>query len=179
MPIASLQGLDRDSRVIYIGTFSKTLFPSLRLGYMVIPADLIDRFVAVRRATDLCPPHLYQAALADFIREGHFARHIRKTRPLYAERRSALVGALQKEFGSSLEMVGGEAGMHLVAMLRDGLDDCQVAARAAEQKLWLWPLSPAYMGAASRQGLILGFGSTKASEMPRAVKRLCGVLAHE
>jgi len=73
--------------------------------------------------------------------------------------------------------VGGEAGMHLVAMLRDGLDDCQVAARAAEQKLWLWPLSPAYMGAAARQGLILGFGSTKASEMPRAVRRLCGVLA--
>src|SRR5260370_19960817 len=85
IPIASLQGLDQESRVIYIGTFSKTLFPPLRLGYMVIPEDLIDRFVAVRRVTDLCPPHLYQSVLADFIREGHFARHVRRTRLLYAE----------------------------------------------------------------------------------------------
>jgi GntR family transcriptional regulator/MocR family aminotransferase len=177
MPIASLQGLDRDSRVVYIGTFSKTLFPSLRLGYMVIPEDLIERFVAVRRATDLCPPNLCQAVLADFIREGHLARHIRRTRPLYAERRSALVESLRKEFGSLLEVVGGEAGMHLVAMLPDGSDDCRIAAHAAEKNLWLWPLSPAYMGTASRQGLILGFGSTKASEMPRAVSRLCSVLA--
>ena len=78
MPIASLQGLDRGSRVIYIGTFSKTLFPSLRLGYVVIPSSLLDRFVAVRRASDLCPPHLYQAALSDFMNEGYFARHVRK-----------------------------------------------------------------------------------------------------
>src|SRR5580658_4310227 len=101
-PIASLQGLDRGSRVIYIGTFSKTLFPSLRLGYVVIPSSLLDRFVAVRRASDLCPPHLYQAALSDFMNEGYFARHVRKTRVLYAERRSALVEAIQEEFGSDL-----------------------------------------------------------------------------
>lgn len=176
MPIASLQGLDHDSRVVYIGTFSKTLFPSLRIGYMVIPADLVDRFVAVRRATDLCPPHLYQAVLADFIREGHFARHIRRMRMLYAERRSALVAALRKEFGSSLEVVGGEAGMHLTVMLPGAADDRKIAARAAEQNLSLWPLSPAYMGSAARQGLILGFGSTKASEMPKAVRRLRAVL---
>ena len=74
MPIASLQGLDRDARVIYIGTFSKTLFPSLRLGYLVVPLDLVDRFVAVRRTMDIFPPYLYQEVMADFMQQGHFAR---------------------------------------------------------------------------------------------------------
>ncbi len=80
MPIASLQGLDRDARVIYIGTFSKTLFPTIRLGYMVIPTDFVNAFSAVRCASDLCPPSLYQTVMADFITEGHFARHIRNLR---------------------------------------------------------------------------------------------------
>lgn len=172
MPVASLQGLDHGSRVIYIGTFSKTLFPSLRLGYIVIPPDLVDRFAAVRRASDLCPPHLYQAVLTDFIDQGHFARHIRKTRLLYNERRIALVDALRRAFGSTLEILGAEAGMHLVVTLPPGLPDQKISARAAEEKLWLWPLSATYIGKKVRQGFILGFGSTKAAEMPTAVRRL-------
>jgi GntR family transcriptional regulator/MocR family aminotransferase len=176
MPIASLQGLDHNSRVIYIGTFSKTLFPSLRLGYIVIPADLIERFVTVRRAIDLFPPDLYQAVLTDFINEGHFSRYIRKTRLLYSERRTALVDAIQSEFGSQLEVVGGEAGMHLVVTLPKGLSDRKISVRAAGQNLWLWPLSPSYLGKISRQGFILGFGSTTAAEMPEAVRRLRDVL---
>ena len=79
MPIASLQGLDSNARVIYIGTFSKIMFPSLRLGYIIIPGDLVERFSATRQVLDLCPPHLTQAVMADFIREGHFARHIRRS----------------------------------------------------------------------------------------------------
>ena len=177
MPIASLQGLDHNSRVIYIGTFSKTLFPSLRLGYMVIPPDLIHRFTAVRRAMDLFPPHLFQAILTDFLSEGHFARHVRKTRLIYKERRSALVEAIQGEFGSSLEISGGEAGMHLVVKLPDGLRDQEISARAAAQNLWLLPLSPCYLGKDPRQGLVLGFGSTNAAEMPRAIRRLRSALA--
>ncbi len=176
MPIASLQGLDHNSRVVYIGTFSKTLFPSMRLGYLVIPGDLVDRFVAVRHAMDLFPPHLYQAILTDFISEGHFARHVRKTRLIYSERRSALVEALRSEFGARFETRGGEAGMHLVVTLPKGLLDQEIALRAASQKLWLWPLSPSYLSKAARQGFILGFASTKATEMPRAVRRLRNVL---
>ncbi len=172
MPIASLQGLDRGSRVIYIGTFSKTLFPSLRLGYIVIPSDLVDRFADVRRAADLCPPHLYQSVLADFIAEGHFARHIRKTRLLYSERRSALVHALGREFGSEVEVLGAQAGMHLVITLPPGLMDRELSARGAAANLSLWPLSRSYSGKKARQGFILGFGSTKASEMPAAAHRL-------
>ena len=177
MPIASLQGLDRGSRVIYIGTFSKTLFPSLRMGYVVVPSDLVDRFAAVRRVIDLCPPHLYQTVLTEFIGEGHYARHIRKTRLVYSERRSALVDALRREFGSQLEILGQEAGMHLVVTLPPGLDDQEISARATKEHLSLWPLSKSYLGEDIRQGFILGFGSTKATEMPAAVGRLRQVMA--
>ncbi len=176
MPVASLQGLDhgldRRSRVIYIGTFSKTLFPSLRMGYAVIPPALLEPFVAVRGASDLFPPYLYQAALADFLNEGHFARHVRKTRQLYAERRSALVRALREEFGPQVEILGADAGMHLVMTLPPGLSDRKIAERAAEENLWLWPLSMAYAGANARQGFILGFASTRAEQMADAVRRL-------
>jgi GntR family transcriptional regulator/MocR family aminotransferase len=177
MPIASLQGLDHNSRVIYIGTFSKTLFPSLRIGYVVIPHDLVDRFATARHTLDLGPPYFYQAVLSDFMREGHFARHIRRMRVLYGERRTSLVDCLRKEFGSTLEILGAEAGMHLVVILPKGLRDTEIANKAAREKLWLWPLSPAYLGDTSRQGFILGFGNTTVEEMPRTVGRLRAVMA--
>ena len=110
LPVAALQGLDRDSRVLYIGTFSKVLFPALRLGYLVIPADLVARFAAVREAMDIFPPALYQAVLTDFILEGHFARHLRRMRLLYRERRDALVEALGKELGAELAGARGTGG---------------------------------------------------------------------
>jgi len=179
MPIASLQGLDHNSRVIYIGTFSKTLFPSLRLGYIVIPQDLVDRFAAVRYAMDIAPPHFFQAVLTDFMNEGHFARHIRRMRQLYAERRSALVDELQREFGSVLDIMGSEAGMHLAVILPKGFHDQEVATRAARDKLWLAPLSPAYLGETPRHGFILGFGNTRAEEMPKAVRHLKSLLFGE
>ena len=167
MPIASLQGLDRHSRVVYIGTFSKTLFPSLRLGYIVIPPDLVDRFLAAREAMDVYPPHLYQAVLHDFIGEGHFARHIRRTRPIYSERRNVLVESLRREFGTNVEVLGAEAGMQR---------DRSVSKQAARHDLWLWPLSSCYLEKAVRQGLILGFGSTTPEEIPKAVRRLRAIV---
>jgi len=176
MPIASLQGMDRNSRVIYIGTFSKTLFPSLRLGYIVIPLGLVNRFLAVRQVMDVYPPHLYQDVLQDFIEEGHFARHVRRTRLLYSERRSALVEAIRKEFGTSVEILGAEAGMHLVATLPKGLHDHPIAEQAGLQNVWLWPLSSCYLGRTPRQGFILGFGSTTPREIPKAVARLRAVI---
>jgi GntR family transcriptional regulator/MocR family aminotransferase len=172
MPIASLQGLDRNSRVIYIGTFSKTLFPSLRVGYLVVPPDLVDRFVAVRHAMDVYPPHLYQAVLTDFIKEGHFSRHIRRTRLVYGERRNVLVEAIGDEFGSELQVMGADAGMHVVAVLPRTLQDREIAERAARENLWLWPLSPCYLAKSRRQGFILGFGSVAAHEIPNRVHQL-------
>ncbi len=175
-PIASLQGLDRSSRVIYIGTFSKVLFPSLRVGYIVIPPDLVDRFVAVRHAMDVAPPHLYQAVLADFINEGHFSRHIRRTRQIYNERRNVLVKHLKEELDSVLQVHGSEAGLHLAVMLPKGYRDQVISERAAKQNLSLWPLSPAYLGPYSRQGFILGFGGAPVTEIPEAVRRLRAVI---
>ena len=175
-PIASLQGLDDTSRVIYIGTFSKVLFPSLRVGYLVIPTDLVDHFLAMRHAMDVSPPHLSQAVLADFIAEGHFSRHIRRMRTLYAERRSVLVESLAREFGSQLQVIGNMAGIHLAVTLPKGLDDVAIAKRAAKESLWLWPLSPTYIGKPSHHGCILGFGSTTAAEIPGAVRRFQMIL---
>jgi GntR family transcriptional regulator/MocR family aminotransferase len=177
LPIASLQGLDSNSRVIYIGTFSKVLFPSLRLGYMVIPSDLVERFHAVRRVMDLGPPSFYQEVVSDFIREGHFARHIRRMRVYYGELRSALVVSLSRELGPLVELLGDQAGMHVTVTLQNGSCDLEIAERAARLNLSLWPLSPSYMGEASRQGFILGFGGTRLTEIPNAVRKLRNLLA--
>jgi GntR family transcriptional regulator/MocR family aminotransferase len=171
-PISSLQGLDTNDRVIYIGTFSKVLFPALRLGYLVIPPDLVDHFLAVRRTTDIAPAAFQQEVLNDFMAEGHFARHIRRMRILYGERRRVLKESLNRELGDAIEILGSEAGMHLSVIFKRLKSDVEVAERAARQSLWLWPLSVSYFVKALHQGFILGFGSTSVEEIPRSVRRL-------
>ncbi len=175
-PISSLQGIDANARVIYIGTFSKVLFPSLRLGYVVVPRDLVDAFFVIRRAMDLGPPSFSQAVLADFIGEGHFGRHIRRMRVLYGARRRALVASIGKELGSLVEVGGSKAGMHLTVTLQNRMDDLKIAERASRQNLWIWPLSLSYLGEPARRGFILGFGSTPIEEIPRAVRKLRNLL---
>jgi len=178
-PIASLQGLDVNSRVIYIGTFSKILFPSLRIGYIVIPRDLVDHFVAVRFSMDIFPPYLFQEVLADFMSLGHFGRHIRKMRQVYSARRSVLIACLQTEFGDQLPVHGAAAGMHLTVTLPHGLDDREIAARAVSDRLWLLPLSPTYAGKKARNGFVLGFGSTANEQIPSAVKRMRAIISSQ
>jgi GntR family transcriptional regulator/MocR family aminotransferase len=175
LPIPSLQGLDANSRVIYIGTFSKVLFPSLRLGYIVLPPDLVERFLAARVAMDISPSAFHQAVLADFIGEGHFSRHIRRMRLLYAERRRVLIETLREQLGLAAEVLGGQAGMHLSLTMR-GINDREVAKRAAKDGLWLVPLSTSYLCKPARQGFILGFGSTGVEQIPDAVGKLCALL---
>jgi GntR family transcriptional regulator/MocR family aminotransferase len=171
-PVASLQGLDANARVIYIGTFSKVLFPSLRIGYIVIPADLVERFIAVRFAMDIFPPYLYQEVLTDFMNQGHFGRHIRKMRQLYGERRTVLIESIREEFGDALEVHGAEAGMHLAVTMKDEVSDRAISKKAAEERLWVWPLSPSYQRKKPRQGFVLGFGSTAVNQIPRAIRKL-------
>jgi GntR family transcriptional regulator / MocR family aminotransferase len=171
-PIAALQGLDRDARVIYVGTFSKVLFPALRLGYLVIPTDLIPRFVQVREAMDIFPASLPQAALTDFILEGEFGRHLRRMRSLYAERRTALAEALDEELGGSLQVSGDAAGMHLAVTGRQRLADHALALRAARLSLWVMPLSSCYLGRPTRRGFVLGYGGTTVAEIRSGVHRL-------
>ncbi|MGH9367839.1 MAG: PLP-dependent aminotransferase family protein [Thermoanaerobaculia bacterium] len=176
LPIASLQGLDRDSRVIYIGTFTKILFPALRLGYLVVPPDLVEAFVEVRRAMDFGPPTFLQMVLTDFIGEGHFARHIRRTRLVCQERRGALVAALAREL-PELRVLGDPAGMYLAVALPRGWRDREISERAAREGLWVAPLSEFYLGAATRQGLVLGYGGSNVEEIEAGVARLRDVIA--
>ncbi len=176
-PVESLHGLDRSRRVIYIGTFSKVMFPSLRLGYLVLPADLVPAFIAMRRAADICPSYWLQAALADFIAEGHFARHIQRTRRVYAERQAALVELLRARLSAEWKLYGEGAGLHLtMATSRRGCNDVAIATEAARQELRLWPLSPAYWRRPRLQGFTLGFGSVEPNAMPAAVERLRALL---
>ena len=175
-PLASLQGLDRDARVLYVGTFSKVLFPALRVGYLVLPRDLVARFSRFREASDIFPSPLYQLVLAELIGEGHFARHLRRMRERYAERRRALEAALAREL-PSLPCAGDRAGMHLVVLLPRGSRDVAVAERAAGRGLSVSPLSTCYgERGARRPGLILGYGSTRLAEIPDAVRRLAAIV---
>jgi GntR family transcriptional regulator/MocR family aminotransferase len=170
-PLASLHGLDGDARVLYVGTFSKVLFPALRVGYLVVPRDLVPRIRRFREAVDLFPSTLHQAVLADFIGEGHFARHLRRMRVVYGERRRVLEAALAREL-PSLPVVGEHAGMHLVVMLPEGAHDLEIAVRAARHGISVVPLSTCYSGRTKPPGLILGYGTTRSNEIPEAVRQL-------
>ncbi|MDR2990677.1 MAG: PLP-dependent aminotransferase family protein [Burkholderiaceae bacterium] len=158
-PLPSLQGLDESGRVLYMGTFSKVLFPSLRIGYLVVPPALVDAFATGLAEMFRGGQILTQAVLADFITEGHFVSHIRRMRGVYAERREALLTAICREFGDALPVHDGASGLHLVLGLPSGSDDVAVAEAALARDVLTRPLSRYYQDAARRQsGLLLGYG---------------------
>jgi GntR family transcriptional regulator/MocR family aminotransferase len=156
-PLASLQGLDADGRVIYLGTFSKVMFPSLRLGYMVVPAELVDAFVAARAMAGRHSPTVEQAVLTDFIEEGHFGRHIRRMRTLYRERQAALIEALRLEAGDLVEAEPSDAGLQLTAWLPEGFDDQRLAREAAARGVESRAMSSFYAQRRGRPALLLGY----------------------
>jgi GntR family transcriptional regulator/MocR family aminotransferase len=175
-PLAALQGLDREGRVIYLGTFSKVLFPALRLGYLVVPPDLVEAFVAARALVDRHCPTLDQAALADFIADGHFARHIRRMRALYAERQAILVEAAQQELAGVLEVQPAESGMHVVGWLPAGVDDAEASHQAAAHGVEAPPLSSYSLEPLRRGGLLLGYTAVGEPEIREGVRRLAKAL---
>src|SRR5205807_4319895 len=122
-PLASLQGLDEDDRVIYVGTLNKALFPGLRIGYAVVPQALLSAFVTARYLLDRQPPTLYQTVVADFMQQGDFAAHIRRMRQMYREQRDALAATLARRSAGQLKIEVPDQGMHLVAYLRSGERD--------------------------------------------------------
>jgi GntR family transcriptional regulator/MocR family aminotransferase len=176
-PLGALQGMDQASRVIYIGTFSKVLFPALRIGYVVAPAALVDDFVEQRRSLDLFSATLYQLALTDFLREGHFARHIRRMRAIYLKRRDALVEEIRRQLGDTLTIVNADEGMHLTVWLPAHIDDREVVRRAAMRGISAIALSTCYAGKAAKPGLVLGFGGTPEEAVGLAVDRLAEAIA--
>ncbi|MDG2538284.1 PLP-dependent aminotransferase family protein [Dyella jiangningensis] len=171
-PVASLQGLDTAGRVIYLGTFSKVMYPALRVGYMVVPKDLVPAFHAGRDAIDTFSSTLFQLAMTDFIREGHFARHIRVMRALYRERRQALIQAVERWLGGRLRIIGADAGMQLVGLLPEGTDDVALSREAATHGVSVRPLSPCYLEPPGRAGLILGYGGVSPAQIDEGMRRL-------
>jgi GntR family transcriptional regulator/MocR family aminotransferase len=175
-PLSSLQGLSAEDRVIYVGTFSKVLFPSLRVGYMVVPPALVDKFSAVREASDIYPPTLFQMVLTEFMTQGGFARHIRRMRSIYAERLNQLVECVERKLAGQAKIGIAESGMHVVVYLLKEVDDVAVSEEAVRQGLAVMPLSSYCYGAPAHHGLILGFGGTDAAEIGRGIACLKGVL---
>jgi len=175
-PLASLQGLDNEGRVIYVGTFSKILFPSLRLGYVVVPPNLVDALVAARSTAGRHSPSVEQAVLTDFIEEGHFGRHIRRMRTLYRERQSALVRALEREAGDIFAVEPSAAGIHLVVRLPEGFDDREVSREALARGVEARPLSLFYSQSPRRGGLELGYAAFNERELRRGAARLAAAV---
>ncbi|MGF1470221.1 MAG: PLP-dependent aminotransferase family protein [Rubrobacteraceae bacterium] len=175
-PLEALQGLDAEGRVIYAGTFSKVLFPSLRLGYLVVPPDLVDPFTTARELADRHSPVIEQAVLARFISEGHFARHIRRMRKLYAERQAALVGAAARDLSALLEVRPAKAGMHLVGWLPEDVDDLEASRHAAAEGLETPALTRYETRPSGKKGLLLGYAAVTEQEIQIGVRRLARAL---
>jgi GntR family transcriptional regulator/MocR family aminotransferase len=174
-PFPSLQGLD-PARVVYLGTFSKVLFPSLRLGYAIVPPALVEAFAGARMLIDRHSPTAEQHALAAYMREGHFEAHIRRIRGVYAQRRAVLIAAVERSLSPWLRLEPSDQGMHLVAWLPAGVDDGAVCAAALAAGISVRAVSPMYAGPARRSGLMLGFGGFTEPQLLAGVEGLRRVL---
>lgn len=176
-PLASLQGLDRDRRVLYVGTFSKTIFSALRLGFLVVPPDLIEVFTAVRALNGSHSPLLDQAALAEFINEGHFVRHVRRMRKLYEARQEILISEARKHLTGKLKVEKSVSGMHVIGWLNDHLNDCAVAEKVAEFKVKAAPVSSFSLTKCERGGgLVLGYAALNETQIKKGVRQLAAAI---
>jgi GntR family transcriptional regulator / MocR family aminotransferase len=178
-PLASMQGLDGGKRTIYVGTFSKTMFPAIRTGYIVVPKRFANRFAKARAGLDIQPSIVNQPALADFIDLGHFTSHVRRMRMIYMRRQNSLMEALEKHAVGILTATRQETGLHLIVMLdRDlNLTDREASARAARAGIIVPALSDYYDDQRSTNALLLGFAATAETAMEgrvlQLVKTLC------
>ena len=175
-PVPALQGLDRAGVVIFGGSFSAVMFPAMRLGYLVVPAEMVDVFAAAQSVSTHHPPLLGQAVLCDFISEGHFARHIRRMREVYAERLGVLLKGAREKLDGLIEISNVEAGLQTVGWLQQGQDAEVTAQAAAERDVELVPLRRYAFGRTSSRGIVLGFAAVEPKELRRGVEELAAVL---
>jgi GntR family transcriptional regulator/MocR family aminotransferase len=174
--LPALKSLDLADRVIYAGSFSKTLFPGLCLGYLVLPHSLIQQVIEAKRATAHGEPVLGQRVVADFLSDGHFGRHLKRMRGLYAARRDALASALRNAFGDRLEMTLRPGGMHLLARFPDTKDDVDLVRRALRHRLLPSALSAQYLGRTNDSGLMLSFTNIPEEQALSRAKALARAL---
>ncbi len=167
-PLSSLQGLSNDAAVVYMGTFSKVMFPGLRIGYLIVPPRLVETFRCAKWLADRHAPGLEQAALADFIGQGHLDRHIRRMRRLYRLRREALLDSLQRHFGSSATVLGDAAGMHVMVRFQDP----GVARRAARNRVWLSSADTNYLTDSPGNEFIFGFAALTERAIQEGIRRI-------
>jgi GntR family transcriptional regulator/MocR family aminotransferase len=178
-PLPALQGLDRHGVVIFAGSFSKVMFPSIRLGYVVVPSDLVDLFAATRSITSRHESVLDQAILCDFIESGHFGRHVRRMREVYAERLSVLLEEAGDRLSGLLEISPVEAGLQTVGWLMSGIDPESAAHAAAERDVEVVPLGRYARGKVATSGLQIGFAAVDRPEIKRGVRELAIALEGE
>ena len=175
-PIAAVQGIDSNGRVAYVGTFSKTMFPALRVGYVIAPEGLETAFAHAVRNTGQTVPQPVQGALAEFIEVGHYGRHVRRMRALYAKRQALLFALVREHLRGVLELVPCEAGMQVAGWFSADLDDRAVAAAGARAGLALAPLSGYWLGSGARAGLHLGYAGISEHVLEESVRRLAHVI---
>lgn len=176
-PLGALQGLDRDGRVVYLGTFSKVLFPALRLGYVVLPDGLIRPFLQAKSLLDRGAPTLMQAAVADFMAEGHFERHLRHLRQTYGARRQVLEAALHEKLGDRVSWTAVPAGLHSMLHLPPHLDEAVFIRQAHEAGVIVYPGSAYYVERPSPPAVLLGFSGLSEADIVAGIDRLATVLA--
>jgi len=175
-PVAALQSLDRRGRVIYVGTVSKTLIPALRIGYLILPESLVEAFTRARRTMDRQPAIVDQAVLTEVMTEGLLEKHIRQTRIRYLERQRVLVDAIHSEMPHLLHASASEAGMYLVAYLKNRINSLEAARWAAAKGVDVVPLSAFSLGHLTRDGLVLGYGAYGPGQIRAAVRKLSQAL---
>jgi GntR family transcriptional regulator/MocR family aminotransferase len=175
-PIPAMQGIDRGDSVIFIGTFTKLLFPSLRIGYAVLPSALVDAFISFRRGADLRTLGIDQAVLCDFIVEGHLGRHLRRMRELYAERLGALKDGGRRYLSGLLEISASEAGLYTSAFLQNGMTSRQAEAAAAAHNIETRALDRFTLHCSDPRGLLLGFAAFDEKAIRQGLVRLADAL---
>lgn len=176
LPPPALKSLDRSGRVLYAGSFSKVLFPGLRLGYLVLPSALVERFECIARAIHLSPALMIQKSVEGFMAEGHFARHLSRMRTLYTERRNALAAALAEVMPEHLEIKLQNGGMHFVARLRGRARDSDVAQRLRIKGIGPSILSRCYLKSPGSSGLLIGYTNVASEDALSAARRLLAAM---
>ncbi|WP_428604666.1 PLP-dependent aminotransferase family protein [Sedimenticola sp.] len=178
-PIPALQGLDPSGRTLYVGTFSKVLFPALRLGYVILPSSLVAPFVGLRWLSDRHSATQQQQVLAAFIGEGHYERHLRRMRKRYETKRRILIDALTEAFGAEIELHGTNAGVHLLVWFKDPVlakDESRLIESARRAGVGIYPVSPLYQTPTKHLGLLFGYSGISESGIVPGIALLRQVL---
>lgn len=172
----ALQGLDRSGSVVYLGTFSNVLFPGLRVGYAVLPPDLVAPFVAAKDLADRQTPILEQRVVAAFLAEGHLERHLRRMRDLYMARREALLNAIREQLPGRADLATSSGGLHILVWLYADVDEHELQFKAAEMGIGVYPAGQCFIRRSEQPGLVLGFGGMDETRIREGIARLAGLI---